>query len=178
MCDSQSGRGSTVEIKEKHIEYNSCIAYSCAARTIRSIVHIAEATSEIQNGSHGIQKGEQLARNIHTPENKTAADNPSCRNNDPARDNPRIRQRSNSTKSRQREREKNRERWKRREENRIILWTIYWISQTPRALSVIRGHSSITLGEPVNRAKPPNDAVSGYRVISSANARAATKEQC
>jgi len=41
--------------------------------------------------------------NIHTPENKTVADNPSCRNNDPARDNPRIRQRSNSTKSQKRE---------------------------------------------------------------------------
>jgi len=48
--------------------------------------------------------------NIHTPENKTVADNPSCHNNDPARDNPRIRQRSNSTKSQERERERERER--------------------------------------------------------------------
>lgn len=95
--------------------------------------------------------------NIHTPENKTVADNPSCRNNDPARDNPRIRQRSNSTKS------------QKREENRIIPRTIYWISQTPRALSVIRGRSSITLGEPVNRAKPSSDAVSRYRIISNTN---------
>lgn len=44
--------------------------------------------------------------NIHTSENKTVADNPSCHNNDPARDNPRIRQRSNSTKSQERARER------------------------------------------------------------------------
>lgn len=101
-------------------------------------------------------KRDQLATNIHTPENKTVADNPSCHNNDPARDNPRIRQRSNSTKSQERARERKTE----REENRIIPRTIYWISQIPRALSVIRGRSSITFGEPVNRAKSPSDAVS------------------
>lgn len=105
------------------------------------------------------KKGTASDEYIHAPENKTAADNPSCRNNDPAHDNPRIRQRSNSTKSEDGERG--------REENRIIPWTIYCISQTPRALSVIRGRSSITLGEPVNRAKPPSDAVSQHGIISN-----------